>query len=178
MSQRARIHGKTSLESTEWAPILLWLSPEILELMTLKKGSLRQCLTFTSCTWSDCSPGTGQPQLSWQWGQPISNKSKESDLWLFEAGQHILIFLTPSDRSHSGPWGCGMALRQAFPPRASPQAQSSEARKRMVYSRVAGEKLQGCSVPGTDRCTIMLTYPPSPHRAGAWSNLFISSYQL
>ena len=144
-------------------------------------GSSKQHLTFTN-TWSDCSPGTGQPQLSWQWGQPISNKGEESDVLIFGTGPHILTFLTPSESSCTGrgqALGCGTELGQEVSPRASPQVRSSGSRKLMGIQGQPGKGSTGvqCPVPGTDRCAIVLTHPPSPHRAGAWSNLFISSYQ-
>lgn len=174
MNQRARIHDKNILESTEWAPTLLWLFV-LWDSCTnhIKMVSLKQQLTITN-TWSDCSPRTGQPQLSWQWGQPISNKREESDLWIFGASPHILTFLTPSDLTvHTGrSQGCGMELGLVFSLRASPQARST-VQKANGYLRAAGAELHGCPVPSTDRWAIMLTHPPSPHRAGAWSNLFI-----
>lgn len=65
-----------------------------------------------------------------------------------------------------------MELGQAFPPRAPPfspppplpVAQSTGSGELMGYSRVAGEGLQGCPAPGTDRWAIMLAFTQPSHK--------------
>lgn len=138
---------------------------------------IKIALLFTN-TWSDCSYGTGQPQLSWQRGQPIiSNKSEESDLWIFCRSAYTYFpdsLWQLSCREGPGLWD---GARAGIPTQSFPQDTEYWVQRAYGYSSAAGEGFQRCPVPGTDIRAIMLTYPRSPHGAGAWSNLFISSYQ-